>query len=166
MQSIEPDWNCQYSYFYIFLYFLYIFYWNLSNIKFRLYCFHKNFIKFITEIFKISISTVVVIIWAEIWCWTWSGCGRVVYCHECKCWLVPRSDLMDHITSQGGQCASAPGVFLTWLWNRDIWRLILNQSMEKSSILVISFNIKLQEREQFRVMFAENICQINNNDNT
>ena len=101
MQSIEPDWNCQYSYFYIFLYFLYVFYWNLSNIKFRLYCFHKNFIKFITEIFKISTSTVVVIIWAEIWCWTWSecGCGRVVYCHECKCWLVPRSDLMDHITS-------------------------------------------------------------------
>ena len=81
--------------------------------KFRLYCFHKNFITFITEIFKISIRTVVVIIWAEIWCWTWSecGCGRVVYCHECKCWLVPRSDLMDHITSQGGQCASALGVF-------------------------------------------------------
>ena len=42
-----------------------------------------------------------VIIWAEIWCWTWSecGCGRVVYCHECKCWLAPRSDLMDHLTS-------------------------------------------------------------------
>ena len=40
------------------------------------------------------------IIWAEIWCWTWSecGCGRVVYCHECKCWLVPRSDLADHLT--------------------------------------------------------------------
>ena len=56
---------------------------------------------FIKEIFKISISTVVMIIWAEIWCWTWSecGCGRVVYCHECKCWLVPRSDLMDHLTS-------------------------------------------------------------------
>ena len=32
------------------------------------------------------------IIWAEIWCWTWSecGCGRVVYCHECKCWLTLR----------------------------------------------------------------------------
>ena len=75
--------------------------------KFRLYCLHKNFITFITEIFKISTSTVVVIIWAEIWCWTWSecGCGRVVYCHECKCWLVPRSDLMDHLTSPHRDCS-------------------------------------------------------------
>ena len=47
------------------------------------------------------------IIWAEIWCWTWSecGCGRVVYCHECKCWLVPRSDLMDHLTSPHRDCS-------------------------------------------------------------
>ena len=67
-------------------------------------------------------------------CWTWSDgdcrSGRIVSCPKCKCWLVPRSDLMDHITSQGGQCASAPGFFFDMI----VKRLILNQYRQKLSI--------------------------------
>ena len=50
-----------------------------------------------------------------------------------------RSGGPSHLSSQGGQCASesAPGICLTWLWNRDIWRLILNQSRQKLCIHVI-----------------------------
>ena len=36
-------------------------------------------------------------------CWTWSDgdcrSGRIVSCPKCKCWLVPRSDQLDHLTS-------------------------------------------------------------------
>ena len=134
--------------------------------KFRLFCFHKNFITFITEIFKSSTSTVVVIIWAEIWCWTWSecGCGRVVYCHECKCWLVPRSDLMDHhyffdmIVKQGHlkthiESVQAKVEYIhvicvnIKLQHREFWRLIMKQSMKMSSTLVISVNMKENNRD-------------------
>ena len=120
-----------------------------------------------------------VIIWAEIWCWTWSecGCGRVVYCHECKCWLAPRSDLMDHLTSphrvvsvlvlleffdmivkQGHlkthiESVQAKVEYIhvicmnIKLQHREFWRLIMNQSMKMSSTLVISVNIKQNNRD-------------------
>ena len=63
------------------------------HMKFRLQCFYKNFITKRTEILK----------YVLVQFWTWSDgecrCGRVVSCHEWKHWLVPRSDLVDHLTS-------------------------------------------------------------------
>ena len=54
-------------------------------------------------------------------CWTWSDgdcrSGRIVSCPKCKCWLVPRSDLVDHLTlahSEGTVSEIAPGIFLSW----------------------------------------------------
>ena len=51
-------------------------------------------------------------------CWTWSDgdcrSGRIVSCPKCKCWLVPRSDLVDHLTlphSEGTVSEIAPGIF-------------------------------------------------------
>ena len=66
-----------------------------SHRKFRLQCFYKNFITKRTEILR----------YALVKFWTWSDgerrCGRVVssFFLEWKCWLVPRSDLVDHLTS-------------------------------------------------------------------
>ena len=116
------------------------------------------------------------IIWAEIWCWTWSecGCGRVVYCHECKCWLVPRSDLMDHhyffdmIVKQGHlkthiESVQAKVEYIhvicvnIKLQHREFWRLIMNQSMKMSSTLVISVNIKENNRDIWILILNQSI---------
>ena len=94
------------------------------------------------------------IIWAEIWCWTWSecGCGRVVYCHECKCWLTLREGnvlvllefFFDMIVKQGhlkihieSVQAKVEYIYVICvnikLQHREFWRLIMNQSMKMSS---------------------------------
>ena len=96
------------------------------------------------------------------------------------------SDGPSHLSSQGGKCASAPGVFFDMivkqghlkthiesvqvkveyihvifvnikLQGRDIWRLILNQFMRKLDILVIFVNIKLHYWEVWEDILNQSI---------
>jgi len=120
----------------------------------------------------------VVIIWAEIWCWTWSecGCGRVVYCHECKCWLTLREGnvlvllefFFDMIVKQGhlkihieSVQAKVEYIYVICvnikLQHREFWRLIMNQSMKMSSTLVISVNIKENNRDIWILILNQSI---------
>ena len=62
------------------------------------------------------------------------------------------------LSSQGGQCASGSwSFFLTWLWNWEIWRIILNQSMQKLSVHVICVNVKLPHREFWRLIMNQSM---------
>ena len=103
-----------------------------------------------------------VIIWAEIWCWTWSecGCGRVVYCHECKCWLAPRSDLMDHLTSPHRVVSVL--VLLEFFFDMIVKQGHLKTHIESVQakveyIHVICMNIKLQHREFWRLIMNQSM---------
>ena len=69
-----------------------------------------------------------------------------------------RSGGPSHLSSQGGQCASGSwSFFLTWLWNWEIWRIILNQSMQKLSVHVICVNVKLPHREFWRLIMNQSM---------
>ena len=146
MQSIEPQWKiCQYSYSTIinheilsreFLHlwdplwielkcsFRLFFNWNLSHMNFRLECFYEYFITKRTVIWKIKIITAATYglksgVEHEVMEIGEFRCGGVDSCHECKCWLVPRSDQLDHLTSPHREASgsdSGPGICLTWLW--------------------------------------------------
>ena len=134
MQSIEPQWkNCQYSCsaiinhevlsseilhlrgplwiilkcsFWLFFLIKIFLTWN-SGCNFSIKTFSQKEQKYWKLVF--------------VHCWTWSDgdcrSGRIVSCPKCKCWLVPRSDLVDHLTlphSEGTVSEIAPGIFLSW----------------------------------------------------
>ena len=92
------------------------FYWNLSHMNFRLECFYEYFITKRTVIWKIKIIT------AATYGLKSGGefrCDGVDSCHECKFWLVPRSDLVDHLTSPHREGSVPVGqiVVLEFVWH-------------------------------------------------